>query len=87
MKKILILLILSISLQAYTLVAGPSKIEGKIKSFDTKTLIIESEDFTFEIPREFVGQKNLKSGEKIEILFSLDQADKVKILKNKSGKK
>jgi hypothetical protein len=68
---------------AAALVAGPARVIGTLKSFDTKKVVIESEEYRYEVPAEFVDTKNLKSGSKVEILLSLEQSDKVKAEKKK----
>lgn len=71
---------------AFALVAGPAKIVGAIKSFDTKVVIVENEDHRYEVPKDFVAEKNLKVGNEIEITLSQEQTDKVKIEKKKPSK-
>jgi len=68
------------------LVAGPSKLEGTIKSFDENSVVVENKDNKYKIPKEFVAQKNLKAGAKIEILLSQEQIDKIRIEKKKTLK-
>jgi hypothetical protein len=72
---------------AFALVAGPAKVVGTVKSFDDKAVIVENEESNFEIPKAFVAEKNLKSGNKIEITLSQEQVDKVKVEKRKTLKK
>jgi hypothetical protein len=87
MKKTISLLVLLFSINVFALIAGPAKIVGTVKSFDDHTVTVASDKVSFQVPREFVGQKNLKTGEKIEILLSLEQAEKVKTEKLKTQKK
>ena len=72
---------------AFALVAGPAKVVGTVKSFDDKAVIVENEESKYEIPKDFVAEKNLKAGNKIEITLSQEQVDKVKIEKKKTLKK
>lgn len=78
---------LLVSGAAFALVAGPSNIQGTVKSFDTKTVVVETEDSQYEIPRNLVGQKTLKAGEKIEVLLSIDQTNQIKVVKKHAEKK
>lgn len=87
MKKLIFLATVCFSIHSFALIAGPTKVEGKIKSFDNKIVVVEASEASFEVPRDFVAQKNLKAGEKIEILLSLEQSEKVKVQKSKVEKK
>lgn len=79
--------VLTQSHPAFALVAGPAKVVGTIKSFDDKSVLVENEESKYEIPKDFVAEKNLKAGNKIEITLSQEQVDKVKIEKKKASKK
>lgn len=87
MKKLILLVTVCFSISSFALIAGPTIVEGKVKSFDNKIVVVESSEASFEVPRDFVAQKNFKPGEKIEILLSLEQSEKVKIQKIKVEKK
>lgn len=87
MRAVILIFSLFISASAFALVAGPSNIQGTVKSFDTKTVVVETEDSHYEIPRNLVGQKTLKAGEKIEVLLSIDQTKQVKVVKKNAEKK
>ncbi len=87
MKKIIILFSLLFWANAFALVAGPSRIQGTIKSFDERTVLVESDDAKFEIPRDLVAEKLLKVGGKIEVLLSIDQTKKVKVIKKRTEQK
>ena len=84
-KLIVITLFLSHT-AALALIAGPVTIKGTVKGFNQKTVVIENEENKYEIPRDFVAEKNLKANNKIEVLLSQEQADKVKTKKLKSKK-
>lgn len=84
MKKIILSSIALLAFPVMALVAGPVEITGTVKSFDENLIKIENNDTSFEVPREFVPEKNLKVESKIEFLLSLEQIEKVKIQKKKS---
>lgn len=71
----------------FALVAGPATVVGTIKSFDEKSVLVENDESKYEIPKDFVAEKNLKAGNKIKITLSQEQVDKLKIEKKKSSKK
>ncbi len=85
MKKFLFFNFLSsiLATVSFALVAGPSTINGTIKSFDAKIVVIENDKVRFEVPRGFVNEKEVKANNKVEVLLSQEQADQVKILKKK----
>lgn len=66
---------------SFALVAGPVQLTGTIKSFDEKKITIDGQDHVYEVPRDFVDEKQLKSNRKIDVLFSQDQVDKIRIRK------
>jgi predicted RNA-binding protein (virulence factor B family) len=80
MKKFFFFILLLPSL-ALALVAGPHKIMGKVRSFDEKTVTLDSEKFEYVVPKELTDAKKLKIGNEIEVLLSEDQISKVKITK------
>ena len=82
MKNAVLLLTALVAISASALIAGPARVTGKIKSFDDKLVTVEGESATFQVPREYVAEKNMSAGQKIEILLSLDQAAKVKVEKS-----
>ncbi|MES2767966.1 MAG: hypothetical protein V4596_02380 [Bdellovibrionota bacterium] len=83
MKQFFIVSILLISLNAFGLIVGPTTIEGKVKSFDEKNVIVITEENSISIPREFVPTENIKANQKIEVNLTEEQFNKVKIEKIK----
>ena len=81
MKISLILLAVLFPVLAGALVAGPVKLSGKVLSFDDSQLTLESKDEKIEIPKEFVAEKKLKVGQQMDVLVSVDQFSKVKVIK------
>jgi hypothetical protein len=53
-------------------ILGPYRLHGKIKSFDDKKIVLQNEEYRYEIPRSFVEQKTFK----IDALFELALDDK-----------
>lgn len=68
-------------LEAGALLSGPSSYSGVVKSFDTQSVVLEAGARRFRIPRQFVGRKHLKTGERLELVLSLEQARQVKVNK------
>lgn len=86
MKQFFVISIILISLNAFALIVGPTTIEGKVKSFDEKTVTVISSEDSMIIPREFVPSDLIKANQEIEVHLSEDQFSKVKIEKNNSKK-
>lgn len=89
MRTLLSILIISIFVTstAFALVAGPSKLVGKVKSFGPNVVTIDNEKATYKVPRQFITEKNLKVGSKIEVLLNNEQLGKIKVTKKKQTKK
>jgi hypothetical protein len=47
-------------------------------------VVIENEMNRYEVPRKFVSDKEVKTDNKVEILLSQEQVDKIKIQKKKT---
>jgi hypothetical protein len=86
LNKIIFSLLFSYS-AAFALVAGPFKIVGTIKSFDQKTVKVEGDEATYEIPRDYFNDKDIKPDNKVEVLLSQEQVEKIKTQKKKPVKK
>jgi hypothetical protein len=78
MKKLVFIIGLAFTATAFALVAGPMTIVGKTKSFDGKTVVVETEQDLITIPRNLVAQKKLATGDKIEVLLSPDEIKQLK---------
>jgi hypothetical protein len=72
---------------SFALIAGPAKVIGIVRSYDDKSVSIDGEEAKYEVPKEFIAEKNLKAGAKIEVMLSQEQIEKVKIEKKKASKK
>jgi hypothetical protein len=83
-NKIAMLSLLLSCSTTFALIAGPARITGTIKSFDDKVVVVENDKSKYEIPKNFVNEKDLKADKKVEILLSQEQSDQVKIQKKKS---
>jgi hypothetical protein len=81
LKLFLVGVLIAISAQAN--VMGPYFISGAIKSFDDKTVVMESQTFRYEIPREYVQQHPLKILQKLELALDRDQFKHIKLRKLK----
>lgn len=90
MKKYLSKITISLLLvptSVLALIAGPSKIVGTIGSFDKKKVVVENAENKYEIPRDYISDKEIKPNNKVEILLSQEQIEKIKIQKKKPAKK
>lgn len=65
------------------MIVGPTTIEGKVKSFDEKTVVVTTDDSLISIPKEFVPAEIIKANQKIEVNLTEEQFNKVKIEKIK----
>jgi hypothetical protein len=87
MRILIVLFILLAGIFAKAETYGQDAVVGTIKALDNKTIRVENDKFIYEVPANFVAEKNLKPGQHIEIPLSTEKIDQVKITKKKTPKK
>ena len=68
----------SYSFSLHALNGLPQVVSGKIRSFDSKLVVIESGEDLFEIPRDLVAQEHLKSGSSIKVGFTTEMLPRIR---------